>query len=96
VRLSIGPDIDARFPAETLARLKINLADGSTVQSSVVGPRGDPQRPMCWDDLCEKFYKVAFRQMPWGTSEKVVASVEALKAGDTMPLFECLSARIII
>lgn len=96
VRLSIGSDIDARFPGETLARLKINLADGSTIQSSVVGPRGDPQRPMCWDDLCDKFYKAASRQMPSGTPEKVVASVEALKAGDKIPLFEGLSARLVI
>jgi 2-methylcitrate dehydratase PrpD len=93
VRLSIDREIDARFPAETLARLSIETGNGAVVHSDVTIPRGDPSRPMDWDDLCEKFLKASRLRMPSNAQRMVMASIEALKSGDSASFSNACACR---
>ncbi|WDZ81686.1 MmgE/PrpD family protein (plasmid) [Ensifer adhaerens] len=57
VKLSVSSEIDALFPGETLARVTVSTVSGRHV-SDVRGPFGDPQRPMSFADIEEKFLRV--------------------------------------
>ena len=55
VQLGVDPEIDAAFPAQALARVRLELADGSRFSSEVVGAPGDPDRPLTDQQVDEKF-----------------------------------------
>jgi 2-methylcitrate dehydratase PrpD len=54
VSLSIEPDCEARFPAETVVRVSV-AARGQTYTSRTTGPRGEASEPPGWDERLEKF-----------------------------------------
>lgn len=74
VRLTINDEIDALFPGETLARVTISTAS-ARFRSEVMGPRGDPQRPMSFEEIEEKFRRVTCRALTAERQREVVAGV---------------------
>ncbi len=52
--LHLDPALDARFPAETLARLVVSH-DGRRYESEITAPRGEATQPLSWQELEEKF-----------------------------------------
>lgn len=55
VAMIVDPDLEARFPAEALARVTLHLTDGRILASEVFGARGDPSDPLTDVELDEKF-----------------------------------------
>lgn len=53
VQLRLNADFDARFPAETLARVTVSCGD-TRLQSPVTAPRGEASTPLDWAELCGK------------------------------------------
>lgn len=95
VHISVNREIDGRFPAETLAKLCLQTTDGRLVTSEVTSPRGDNVCPLVWSDLVEKFCKATRNKLSWNAQKLILQALQALKAGDTAPLFRCLRMRLI-
>ncbi|MFQ5923429.1 MAG: MmgE/PrpD family protein, partial [Anaerolineales bacterium] len=55
VDIQVDADLDARFPAEALARMRLNTSDGRTLESGITAARGGSENPMDDDELIEKF-----------------------------------------
>jgi 2-methylcitrate dehydratase PrpD len=55
VRCEQAADLQARFPAECLARVRIVLKDGRQLQSSTLGARGDYEKPLSEEEIDDKF-----------------------------------------
>src|SRR5262249_9614301 len=53
VSLRLDPELDSRFPAETLSRVSIK-AGGRRFVSPVTAPRGEANDPPSWNDLERK------------------------------------------
>jgi 2-methylcitrate dehydratase PrpD len=53
------PDFSARFPAERLARVRIELADGTVLDSGDANAPWDGSAPPTDDELREKFFWLA-------------------------------------
>ncbi|MBI3977196.1 MAG: MmgE/PrpD family protein [Chloroflexi bacterium] len=50
-----APELDALFPKRWPATVEITLRDGRRLQTRVDYPKGDPENPLTWDELAEKF-----------------------------------------
>lgn len=95
VHLSVSPEIDARFPTETLAQVCLQMIDGRLITSKVTSPRGDKARPLAWEDLINKFSVATRGKLAPKAQNTVLQAFEALKRGDAFPLLQCLRTRLI-
>jgi len=59
IRLVECPKIEARFPAERLARARIRLHDGQELQSATLSARGDAATPLTDMEIETKFHTFA-------------------------------------
>jgi 2-methylcitrate dehydratase PrpD len=59
VTMAVDGSLEARFPAEALARVVIYGADGSRFESGICGARGDPDDPLSDAELTDKFNRLA-------------------------------------
>ncbi|WP_436643242.1 MmgE/PrpD family protein [Microbaculum sp. FT89] len=59
VHLRTDPAIEARFPAERLARVTYVLRDGTRLTSETLPARGDAERPLSDDEILAKFRELS-------------------------------------
>jgi len=59
VILREADDLNARFPAERLARVTVRLADGRALASDTTPARGDAERPLSDGEIMDKYTAVA-------------------------------------
>jgi 2-methylcitrate dehydratase PrpD len=86
-RVSLHPDaaIEARFPAESPARVVVTTSAGR-FESPVTTPRGDPGRPLSWSDLEEKLRVASRRVLAPAQQRAVIAAIGRLRDGELAPL----------
>ncbi|MFH8739243.1 MmgE/PrpD family protein [Streptomyces sp. NPDC017964] len=90
VKLSLSPEFDARFPAETLARVTIACGD-QRLTSDVVTPRGEATNPLSWADLEAKF-KAATRMVATEAQQnQVLSAMNEARAGNLTALTASLA-----
>ncbi|MBB5213968.1 MmgE/PrpD family protein [Parapusillimonas granuli] len=84
------PMIEPLFPARSPSRVTVVLKGGQCLDSPVVDPRGDPIRPLTWEDLVAKFRQATAHTL--GTQQQtVLASLEQFAQGNTAPLKQALA-----
>ncbi|RYE33458.1 MAG: 2-methylcitrate dehydratase [Hyphomicrobiales bacterium] len=86
VSLRLDPEIEARFPAETLTRVTVEAA-GRRYISEVTGPRGEASAPPSWQQLEEKLRVVTRRTAGDVQWTELLGAVQALREGDHDALF---------
>jgi 2-methylcitrate dehydratase PrpD len=84
------PSIEPLFPRRSPARVVVSLRNGVRRASPVTDPRGDPGRPLGWEDLVEKFRRVSARTLHEQQQEAVLAALASLEDGDAGPLRQVL------
>jgi 2-methylcitrate dehydratase PrpD len=73
-----GPQMN--FPIEGIAEVRLATPDGR-LSARVEAPRGDPQRPLSWDELAAKFRECAGVAL---APERVVAAAAAIEGLDEL------------
>lgn len=63
IRCEQAADLGARFPAECLARVRIELKDGRQLRSSTLGARGDYEKPLPEEEIDAKFMSLVGRRI---------------------------------
>ncbi|WP_051055407.1 MmgE/PrpD family protein [Rhodococcus opacus] len=90
VKLSLNPAFDARFPAETLARVTIIVGD-QRLTSEVVTPRGEATNPLSWAELEAKF-EAATRMVATEAQQRLVlGAMDDARAGNLTALTASLA-----
>jgi 2-methylcitrate dehydratase PrpD len=74
VKITVNPDIEAVFPAETLARVIVETRQHKYV-SALDGPVGDPHRPMDWYAVEEKFLRVTRHVLSPSKQQQIIDGV---------------------
>jgi len=93
VQVMHDASIEPLFPARSPARITVVLANGIRLESPLIDPRGDPDRPLTWNDLEHKL-KVATRSMLSGTQQQVLLDgVAALREEKWGPLLRALQTQ---
>lgn len=85
--------LDARFPAQTLARVTVRTRAG-VMESSVTGPRGEPPRALSAETLRDKFLAVTGGAMIAARRQSLLAAIESFTNGDVVPLWCALADEI--
>ena len=75
--IEYGPEM--AYPIEGWARIIVLLGDGQFFEAEVDAPRGDPKRPLTWDDLAGKFRDCASGVLPEEQVEGAIAAIERLE-----------------
>jgi 2-methylcitrate dehydratase PrpD len=53
------PELEKNYPKEWPAWVRVTLQDGKEVSAHVRFPKGDPENPLSWDELIEKYCTLA-------------------------------------
>ncbi|MCV9937059.1 MmgE/PrpD family protein [Boseaceae bacterium BT-24-1] len=91
VSLRFDPELDARFPAETLSRVTVH-SDGRTFHSSVTAPRGEASAPPPWAELEEKLRQAGRFSAMKAQQDRLIDACKRLREGDHAPLLDALAA----
>jgi 2-methylcitrate dehydratase PrpD len=59
VHARVTPEIEARYPGEWPARVRVRLANGETLEAETAHPKGDPERPLSSAEIESKFEALA-------------------------------------
>lgn len=76
VEYAVDPELDETFPRQWCATAEIFTNDGKRYFTRIEYPKGDPENPLSWDELIEKFYDLSNR---FWTKERRVKIVEQVR-----------------
>jgi 2-methylcitrate dehydratase PrpD len=88
VLLSLDHKLDARFPAETLARVTI-VSGNARFTSEPTGPQGEATSPLTWSALEDKFSAATRMVATEAQQRRVLAAVNDARAGQPAGLMAC-------
>jgi 2-methylcitrate dehydratase PrpD len=73
------PDLEKTFPKQWCATAEIFTQDGRRYFAKVEYCKGDPENPLSWDELIEKFHDLSSRLMTKNRRLKIVDQVRGLE-----------------
>lgn len=90
VRYARDPELEKNYPKEWLAWVRVTLQDGREVSAEVRFPKGDPQNPLSWDELIEKYRALAGAVWSKQKLEAVREGVQRLEEESSLRNFALL------
>ncbi|WP_186418495.1 MmgE/PrpD family protein [Bosea sp. CS1GBMeth4] len=91
VSLHLDPELDARFPAQTLSRVTVRSA-GRAFTSPVTAPRGEASAPPSWSELEDKLRRASRFAATPAQQDQLIGACRRLRDGDHAPLLGALAA----
>jgi len=79
VTLVKDTSIEQTFPKEWPARVTIQRWDGQTHEKFVRYPKGDPENPLSWSEMADKFRALAGHVLPADRCERIVNDLATVK-----------------
>jgi 2-methylcitrate dehydratase PrpD len=76
VECFVDPELDKTFPKRWGATAEILAKDGKRYFAKVEYCKGDPENPLSWDELIEKFHDLSHRVMAKDTRLKIADQVK--------------------
>ena len=76
VECFIDPDLDRTFPKQWCSTAEILTRDGKTYFTKIEYSKGDPENPLSWEEMIEKFSDLSFR---FWTRERLTKIVEQVR-----------------
>ncbi len=80
VRVTVAPDVTAKYPAEWGTRLTFTLKDGSAQTMSAAFPRGNPENPVSTAALEEKFRALVAPRYNPALAENAIQAVRQIES----------------
>ena len=77
--VEVDPRLDSLTPGAWPARVTVRLQDGRELTEYVANPKGDPENPLGWKEVKEKFGLLADGAIPAAAAREVVALCEGLE-----------------
>lgn len=84
VRITVAPDVTAKYPAEWGARLTFTLNNGSMQTLSASFPRGNPENPVSTGSLEDKFRALVTPRYSHELAEAAIQAVRQLETCSDM------------
>ena len=79
VDIVFSEELERFFPKQIPSEVEIETLNGIWFRDKVTTPKGDPNRPMSWKELTDKFMRLAAKCVDFSTAEKLIALIEALE-----------------
>jgi 2-methylcitrate dehydratase PrpD len=78
VECIVDPELDRTFPKQWRASAEILTEDEKRYSTTVEYPKGDPENPLSWEEMIERFHDLTGQIMKKGQRLKIVEAVERL------------------
>jgi len=78
VQCLTDPKLDVQFPRHFPAWAEVDTTDGRTLRSELTYPKGDPENPVTWDEMKEKFLLLSSPVIGPDRQREIIAAVETL------------------
>jgi 2-methylcitrate dehydratase PrpD len=78
VECIVDPELDRTFPKQWRATAEILTEDEKRYSTTVEYPKGDPENPLSWEEMIERFHDLTGRIMKKDQRLKIVEEVERL------------------
>jgi len=78
------PEINENFPRQWPAAVIVETSDGSVLEKQLTYPKGDPENPLSWEELIEKFRILASEVMPERACSDIIARVQQIDREDSI------------
>lgn len=82
VKLQKADDLELIYPEKRPARLILKLKNGQTFQREVYVIKGDPEYPLSWEDLIEKFHLCTQSYLDKGKRKVIIDKIMHLEEID--------------
>jgi 2-methylcitrate dehydratase PrpD len=92
IAVSEADDLEARFPAECLARLEVRLRDGRSFRCPAIGARGDWDNPLGAEELDRKFSTAAEPVLGRKRSRRLAELIDNLERHGSADLLGLVAA----
>jgi len=79
VEYRVDPDLDRTFPRQWCATAEVLLTDGKHYFTKVEYCKGDPENPLSWEELIEKFHDLSNRIWEKERRAKIVDQIKNLE-----------------
>jgi 2-methylcitrate dehydratase PrpD len=73
------PDLEKTFPRQWGGTAEIFTKDGKRYFTKIEYPKGDPENPLSWEEMIEKFHDLGSRVLTRGRRSKIVDQVRRLE-----------------
>ncbi len=74
----LDPELDRTFPKQWRATAEILTEDEKRYTTTVEYPKGDPENPLSWEEMIERFHELAGRILKEDQRLKIVEAVKKL------------------
>jgi 2-methylcitrate dehydratase PrpD len=78
VRCLRDAELETDFPRKWPARVIVKTKNGAKYESWVDIPKGDPENPLSWDELIDKFNELTSDYMPNDKRNNFVSQVKSI------------------
>ena len=82
VQCVTDPELDALTPRCFPAWAEVRTTDGRTLRSELTYPKGDPENPVTWDEMREKFNKLSAPVITNQRQQEIMAAIDSLDQMD--------------
>ena len=90
VQCLTDPKLDAQFPQHFPAWAEVDTNDGRTLRSELIYPKGDPENPVTWNEMKEKFLLLSSPVIGPERQREIIAAVDSLDQMGDMRQFAAL------
>ena len=90
VRSITDPGLDALYPKQFPAWAEVDTTDGRTHRSEINYPKGDPENPVTWNEMRDKFNLLSTPVISSRRQQEIIAIVESLDQLDDIRQFASL------
>ena len=81
------PELEKEFPKKWPASVSILTKEGKEYSTRIDYPKGDPENPLTWDELIEKFETLVAPVFPLERVKEIISRVRELEQVDNLRYF---------
>ena len=93
VECTVDPELDRTFPKQWRAAAEILTEDEKCYSTTVEYPKGDPENPLSWEEMKERFHDLTGQSMTRERRLKIIEEVERLDGVKDIGKWSCLILR---
>ena len=95
ITVELDPELDRAYPEKRITIVEITTEDGNRVSRRVENARGEPEDPLSWDEIEDKFHSMAGNAQDEATRRKIIEFFSGLETlDDIRGLFPLLKATL--
>jgi 2-methylcitrate dehydratase PrpD len=81
------PELEKEFPKKWPATVTLQTKDGKTYSTRIDFPKGDPENPLTWDELIDKFRNLMAPVFFDARQSEIIKRVRSLEKEEDLKTF---------